>query len=66
MQFPSFAINSTEDYSNRNRNTISDFANIENTPGLQAILSGDKSGHFTGIPQATFYSKWSTSMALLY
>ena len=54
MQFPSFAINSTEDYSNRNRNTISDFANIENTPGLQAILSGDKSGRFTGIPQATF------------
>ena len=64
MQFPSFAINSTED--NSNRNTISDFANIENTPGLQAILSGDKSGHFTGIPEATFYSKWSTSMPLLY
>ena len=52
MQFPSFATNSTEDYNNRN--TISDFANIENTPGLRAILSGDKSGRFTGIPQATF------------
>ena len=52
MEFPSFAINSTEDYSNRN--TISDFANIENTPDLQAILSGDKSGRFTGIPQANF------------
>ena len=64
MQFSSFATNSTEDYSNRN--TISDFANIENTPDLQAILSGDKSGHFTGIPEATFYSKWSTSMPLLY
>ena len=64
MQFPSFATNSTEDYNNRN--TISDFANIENTPGLRAILSGDKSDRFTGIPQATFYSKWSTSMPLLY
>ena len=64
MQFPSFAINSTED--NSNRNTISDFSNIEDTPGLQAILSGVKSGRFTGIPEATFYSKWSTSMALLY
>ena len=52
MQFPSFAINSTED--NSNRNTISDFANIEDTPGLQAILSGVKSGRFTGIPEATF------------